>query len=82
MSKGGFLILLKRINISLCHMLGSMMTWVCLRNMCIVNLDGFNMEWVLEAQKKKHKQKKIEHLATSNELMGRCTIKCFIIVTK
>jgi hypothetical protein len=49
--------------------------------MCIANSNGFNMEWALEA-KEKHKQKKIQHLATSNELMGRCTIECFIIVTK
>jgi hypothetical protein len=52
MSKGRFRILFKRINISLCHMLGSMMIWICLHNMCIANSNGFNMEWALEVKKK------------------------------
>jgi len=27
------------------------MTYICLHNMCIVNLDGFDMDWALEVQK-------------------------------
>ncbi len=27
------------------------MTCICLHNMCIANLDGFDMDWALEAQR-------------------------------
>jgi hypothetical protein len=51
MLKGRFKILLKRVGIPLCHMLDLVMACICLHNMCIVNLDGFNIDWALEAQK-------------------------------
>ncbi len=43
-------ILPKRVNIPLRHMLDSVTTCICLHNMCIVNLDGLDMDLVLEAQ--------------------------------
>jgi hypothetical protein len=43
MLKGRFRILLKRIDIPLCCMLDLMMTYICLHNMCIANLDGFDI---------------------------------------
>jgi hypothetical protein len=51
MLKGRFKILLKKLDIPLCHMLDLVMACICLHNMCIVNLDGFNIDWALEAQK-------------------------------
>jgi hypothetical protein len=51
MLKGRFRILLKRIDIPLRHMMDLVKTCICLHNMCIANLDGFNMDWALEAQK-------------------------------
>ncbi len=41
MLKGKFRILLKGIDIPLCHMLDLVMACICLHNMCIANLDGF-----------------------------------------
>ncbi len=50
--KGTFKILLKKlVDIPLHHMLDLVMTCICLPNMCIANLNGFNMEWALEVQK-------------------------------
>jgi len=51
MLKGRFRILLKRINIPLRHMPNLVTTCICLLNMCIANLDGFDMDWALEVQK-------------------------------
>jgi hypothetical protein len=52
MLKGMFRILFKRVDIPLCHMLDMVTTCICLHNMCIVNLDSFDMDWALEAQRK------------------------------
>jgi len=51
MFKGRFKILLKRANIPLCHMPNLVMACIHLHNMCIIRLDGFNMDQALEAQK-------------------------------
>ncbi len=44
MLKGKFKILLKRIDIPLCHMLDLVMACICLYNTCISNLNGFEMD--------------------------------------
>jgi hypothetical protein len=44
MLKGRFIILLKRINIPLRHMLDLVTTCIYLHNMYIANLDGFDMD--------------------------------------
>jgi hypothetical protein len=44
MLKGRFRILLKGVNIPLCRMLDLVMACICLYNMCIANLDGFDMD--------------------------------------
>ncbi len=44
MLKGRFRILLKGVDIPLCHMLDLMMACICLHDMCIANLDGFGMD--------------------------------------
>jgi len=41
----------KLVDIPLHHMLDLVMTCICLPNMCIANLNGFDMEWALEVQK-------------------------------
>jgi len=69
MLKGRFRILLKRINSPLCHMPDLVMACICLHNVCIANSNGFDMDWALDAERKKHKQKQIQHLATSKELI-------------
>jgi hypothetical protein len=51
MLKGMFKILFKRVNIPLCYMLDLVITYIVLHNMCIVNLNDFNMDWALEAQR-------------------------------
>ncbi len=51
MLKGRFKILLKIINIPLCHMLDLITTCICLHNMYIANSAGFDMDQALEAQK-------------------------------
>ncbi len=51
MLKSRFRILLKRVNIPFCHMLNLVMACICLHNMCIANLNGFDMDWALEVQK-------------------------------
>jgi hypothetical protein len=43
MLKEMFQILFKRIDIPLCHMLDLMMPCIYLHNMCIANLDGFDI---------------------------------------
>jgi hypothetical protein len=45
MLKGRFRILLKRIDNPLYHMLDLMTTCICLHNMCIANLNGFDMNF-------------------------------------
>ncbi len=52
MLKGRFKILLKGIDIPLCHMLDLVMACICLHNMCIANLDSFDMDQALDAQRK------------------------------
>jgi hypothetical protein len=42
--KGRFRILFKKVNIPLCHMLNLVMACICLHNICITNLDGFDMD--------------------------------------
>jgi hypothetical protein len=49
MLKERFKILFKRVDIALCHMLDLMMACICLHNMCITNLNGFDTNWALEA---------------------------------
>jgi hypothetical protein len=44
MLKGRFKILPKIVNIPLCHMPNLVMACICLHNMCMVNLDGFDMD--------------------------------------
>jgi len=44
MLKGIFKILLKRIDIPLCHLPNLVMICICLHNMCIANLNGFDMD--------------------------------------
>jgi hypothetical protein len=51
MLKGRLKILLKRVDIPLCHMLDLVMICICLHNMCIINSNGFNMHWALEVQR-------------------------------
>jgi hypothetical protein len=51
MLKGRSRILLKKVNISLHHMLDLVITCICLHNMCIANSDGFDMDWALEVKK-------------------------------
>jgi len=51
MLKRRFRILLKRVDIPLRHMSNLVTTCIRLHNMCIVKLDGFDMDWALEAQK-------------------------------
>jgi len=51
MLKNKLKILLKKVNIPFCHMPNLVMACICLHNMCIANLDGFNMDWALEVQK-------------------------------
>jgi hypothetical protein len=51
MLKRRFRILLKRVDIPLRHMSDLVTTCIRLHNMCNVNLDGFDMDWALEAQK-------------------------------
>jgi hypothetical protein len=43
MLKGRFRTLLKRVNIPLRHMLDLMIVCICLHNMYIINLDGFDI---------------------------------------
>jgi hypothetical protein len=50
MLKGRFIILLKKIDIPLCHMLDLVVICICLR-MCVINSDGFDVDWALEAQR-------------------------------
>jgi hypothetical protein len=51
MLKRRFKILLKKVDIPLFHMSNLVTTCIHLHNMCIVDLDGFDMDWALEAQK-------------------------------
>ncbi len=51
MLKGRFKILLKKVNIPLHHMPYLVMAHICSHNMCIANLDGFDMDWAMEAQR-------------------------------
>jgi hypothetical protein len=51
MLKTRFRILLKKKKIPLHHMPNFIMTCICLHNMCVVNLDGFDMDWALEVHK-------------------------------
>jgi hypothetical protein len=44
MLKGRFKLLLKRVDIPLCHMSDLVMVCICLHNMRITNLDGFDMD--------------------------------------
>jgi hypothetical protein len=44
MLKGSFKILLKKVDIPLHHMLDLVTICICLHNMCIANLDGFDMD--------------------------------------
>jgi hypothetical protein len=50
--KGRSRILFKKIDIPLHHMSNLVMACTCLHNICIVNSDGFGIDWALEAQKK------------------------------
>jgi hypothetical protein len=51
MMKGRFKILLKKVNIPLHHILDLVMAHIHSHNMCIASLDGFDMDWALEAQR-------------------------------
>jgi hypothetical protein len=51
MLKGMLKISFKRVDIPLCYMLDLVITYIVLHNMCIVNLNDFNMDWALEAQR-------------------------------
>jgi hypothetical protein len=51
MLKGKFKILLKKVNIPLHCMPYLVMAHICSNNMCIANLDGFGMDWAMEAQR-------------------------------
>jgi hypothetical protein len=42
MLKGKFKILLKKVDTPLCH-IPNLVAYICMHNMCITNLDGFNM---------------------------------------
>ncbi len=44
MLKGRFKIILKIIDIPLCHMPNSVMACICSHNMCIANSDNFDMD--------------------------------------
>lgn len=51
MLKGRWRILLKRKDVSLTHMPDFVTAYICLCNLCIVNSNGFDMEWTWEAQR-------------------------------
>jgi hypothetical protein len=51
MLKGRLKILLKRVDIPLCHMPNLVMICICLHNMCIINSNGFDMHWALQVQR-------------------------------
>ncbi len=51
MLKGMFKILFKKVDIPWCYMLDLVITYIVLYNMCIVNLNDFNITWALEAQR-------------------------------
>ncbi len=55
----------KRVNIPFCHMLDLVIDCICLHNMCIANLDDFNMDWALKVQK----IAQIQHLGTWKKLI-------------
>jgi hypothetical protein len=44
MLKGKFKILLKKVDIPLCHMPNLVVIYIYMHNMCIVNSDGFDMD--------------------------------------
>jgi hypothetical protein len=44
MLNGRFKLLLKRVDIPLRHMPDLVTAYICLHNMCIANLDGFDMD--------------------------------------
>ncbi len=50
MLKGRFVILLKKIDIPLRHMLDLVMICICL-HMCVINSDYIDVDWALEAQR-------------------------------
>ncbi len=56
MLKGRFKLLFKRVDIPLCHMLDLVTVCICLPNMRIANLDGFDMDQALEVEKEKQAQ--------------------------
>ncbi len=51
MLKNRFKIILKIVNITLQHMPHLVIGYICLHNMWIINLDGFDMDSTLEAQR-------------------------------
>jgi hypothetical protein len=52
MLKRMFKILFKKVDIPLCYMLDFVRTYIVLYNMCIVNLNDFNMAWALKLKSK------------------------------
>ncbi len=44
--------LFKKLNIPYHHMLDLLTSCICLYNMCIINLDGFDMDWDLKVLRK------------------------------